>query len=139
MAKSRGWWPQSYDYLNKKQARGMSAKETALSAKDEAVAAAKNKAARTAAEKQSRRLAVDASAENRAIAKRMGSVSGYQKFLKRAGVSLLSPAGLAEGVAGATVKAMRASGAPMTPQEMMKKKGMPKGRIVKGTRRGERA
>ena len=63
------------------------------------------------------------------------------RLVKGALRGMLSPAGLAEGVAGATVKAMRDSGAPMTPKDMLKQKGMSKGKSGPGKprRTGERA
>lgn len=53
------------------------------------------------------------------------------------GKQLLSPAGLAEGVAGAVVKAMRDAGTYDNARNKMLKQA--KGKVVKGTRRGERA
>ena len=94
---------------------------------------------------EAREVAADVASRNKGpfAAARARNFSVFGKagktMVKGALRGMLSPAGLAEGVVGATVKAMRDSGAPMTPQELMKKKGMPKGRVVKGTRRGERA
>lgn len=51
---------------------------------------------------------------------------------------MLSPAGIAEGVAGATVKAMRDAGTYDNARKAMLKGGS-KAKQVKGTRRGERA
>ena len=61
--------------------------------------------------------------------------------IKGLGGALLSPAGLAEGVVGATVKAMRDSGVPMTPEEAIRQGKMKagKGGPGKPRRTGERA
>jgi len=87
-------------------------------------------------------IAEGSAAESRvwAVARNKGplNLGGLRQLTKAAAKGLLSPAGLAEGVAGATVRAMRDAGTYDNARKAMLKSGS-KGKQVKGTRKGERA